>query len=235
MGDLPKKLKVDFSILAAATLVCFCIVGFRIVIAGRTGYLFLAWNLFLAWLPLLFADAAELFHRHRHTVRFWISSFLWLIFFPNAPYIVTDFKHLLQRFSVLNLAVPWWFDFAMIGAFALTGIVLGLCSLQVMKTIALERLGAFWSWFGMVAVSLLAGFGIYLGRYLRWNSWDVLLNPGELLKDIAVRLTDPLAHPETWLISFLFAALVLFSHVVFTAFFRYSRKKMPSGVFPKTQ
>ena len=225
MDDHPKKLKVNFHVLEVATLICFCLVGFRIVLAGRTGYLFLAWNLFLAWLPLLFADAAELFHRHRHAVRFWIFSFFWLIFFPNAPYIVTDFKHLLQRFSVLNLTVPWWFDFIMIAAFALTGIVLGLCSLQVMKKITFEKLGAFWSWLGMVGVSLLAGFGIYLGRYLRWNSWDVLLNPGELFHDIAVRLTQPLAHPETWLISFLFAALVLFSYVLFNACCTYSSSK----------
>lgn len=208
--------------LVWATLICFCIVGFRIVYAGMTGYVFLVWNLFLAWLPLLFADAAKLFHHKKNTIRFWIFGFLWLIFFPNASYIVTDFTHLNPWATV---GVPQWFDFVLIASFAATGSLLGLCSLQTVKTITLERLGAFWSWFFLTAVSLLAGFGIYLGRYLRWNSWDVLLNPQELFSDIGTRIGQPLLHPQTWFISFLFGALILSSYVVFNHFCMYGRRE----------
>jgi len=217
MTEHLKKLKVNFRMLAAATLICFCFVGFRVLFAGRTGYIFLIWNLFLAWMPLLFADAAELFHKKGNTVRFGVFSFLWVIFFPNAPYIVTDFKHLMMA--------PAWYDFIMISAFAATGAMLGLCSLQVMKRIIFEKFGVFWSRFGMVMISLLAGFGIYLGRYLRWNSWDIFFNPHELFADITNRLTQPLSYPLTWFISLLFAALVLFSHLVFSRLCEYKHGK----------
>ena len=156
------------------TLVCLCMLGFRVVYAGMTGYVFLLWNLFLAWLPLLFADAVHLFQEHRSRVRFWLFGFLWLIFFPNAPYIVTDFIHLDPWATV---GVPWWFDFLLISSFAITGGMLGLCSLQTISQITSRWFGLFWSWLFMVVVSLLSGFAIYLGRYLRWNSWDVLFNP----------------------------------------------------------
>lgn len=222
MADQPKKIGVNFALLEWATLFCLSFVGFRIVWAGMTGYIFLIWNLFLAWIPLFCADAVELFHQKRSKVRFWLFGFLWLIFFPNAPYIVTDFTHLDPWKTV---GVPVWFDFGMVAAFALTGILLGLCSLQVMQKIVQERFQAFWSWFFITAVSLLTGFGIYLGRYLRWNSWDILFNPQELFKDIGDRLIQPIAHPVTWFISLLFASLVISSHLVFSHFCEYRSSK----------
>ncbi len=216
-----KKLALRFGTLVMAMLLCVGIVGVRIVSAGRTGYLFLVWNLFLAFLPLLFAGAAELFHRKKSHIRFWIFSVLWLLFFPNAPYIVTDFVHLFGRGARVSLVIPWWFDFIMLTAFAVTGILLGLCSLQIMQRLVTGMFGKLRSWFFMVTVSLLTGFGIYLGRFLRWNSWDVLLNPLELLRDIGTRIVHPLAHAETWFISFLFGALVLSSFLIFDSCCRY--------------
>ncbi len=221
MNDHPKKIIVDFGMLAAATLFCFCFVGFRIVYAGRTGYIYLFWNLFLAWIPLLFAIAAEHFYnKKKPSSGFLIFGFFWMLFFPNAPYIVTDFSHLR-----VSLSIPLWFDVVMIASFAGTGILLGLCSLQIMGRLTLQKFGAFWSWLFVVISSLLAGFGIYLGRYLRWNSWDVLLNPGQLFQDISNRILQPLSYPQTWFISFLFAALVISSFLIFTHFCEYRHRK----------
>jgi len=222
MDEHSKKLPVDFRVFVWATLVCVCVLALRVVYAGVTGYLFLLWNLFLAWLPLLFADAAQLFYVHRNKVRFWLFFFLWLIFFPNAPYILTDFAHL--RFWA-TVGVPTWFDFLMIGAFAVTGILLGLASLQVAGKIFAERFGAFWSWFFLVAVSFLTGFGIYVGRYLRWNSWDVILHPRALVTDIVGGgLDQPLAQYQPWIFTFLFGALLLSSYLVFSHFCHYRHR-----------
>jgi uncharacterized membrane protein len=221
MNEHPKKLSVGFRMLVWATLICFCFVGFRIVSVGMTNYLFLVWNLFLAWLPLLFADAAMLFHQHKNKFRFWIFTFLWFIFFPNAPYIVTDYIHINPWATI---GIPWWYDFIMITIFAFTGILLGLCSLQTIKKLTVERLGLFWSWFFMVLVSFLSGFGIYLGRVLRWNSWDFISNPQELFSDIGMRFIDPISHPLAWFISLLFGALVISSYLIFDHFCVYRRE-----------
>ncbi len=224
MGEGHNKIQLTSGTLGWLSLLCFCFVGFRVVYAGATGYVFLVWNLFLAWLPLLFADAVYLFEEQRNRARFWLFAFLWLIFFPNAPYIVTDFIHLDPWATV---GVPWWFDFLLISSFAIAGGMLGLCSLQTMSKITGRRFGPFWSWGFMVVVSLLSGFGIYLGRYLRWNSWDVVLNPSELISDVGERISQPFLHPETWFISLLFGALVLSSYLVFAHFFEYRRQNKP--------
>jgi len=222
MSKDSKKITLNFGVLAVATLICLCIVCFRIVYAGKTGYIFLVWNLFLAGVPFLFASAAEHFHYKKSAIGFWIFSFLWLIFFPNAPYIVTDFTHL--RPLVLS-GVPFWFDVVMISSFAITGILFGLCSLKIMGRIMFERLGAFGSWLCVVAVALVSGFGIYLGRYLRWNSWDIFFYPNELFQDITERLAQPTTYQQALFTSLLFAALVLCSYVVFSHFFDYKHSK----------
>jgi len=216
-----KKISVTLSMLGVATLFCLCLLGFRIIYAGKTGYLFLVWNLFLAIVPLIFAGIAEHFHRKNNTI-FWLFGFLWLLFFPNSPYIVTDFMHLRVLVSTV---VPFWFDVMVIGSFAITGILFGLCSLSVIGRITFKRFGIFWSWMFMIFVALLSGFGIYLGRYLRWNSWDIFVSPNELFSDINQRITQPLSFPQTWIISLLFAALILCSYVVFNRFFEYKNRK----------
>lgn len=223
MDEHPRKIILDFRMLLVPTLLCCCFVAFRVLLAGITGYVFLIWNIVLAWIPLLCAVAAEHFHTgKKQNFWCWFMSGLWLIFFPNAPYIVTDFVHLKPWASI---GVPFWFDFMMLTVFAVTGILLGLCSLQIMRRVTVARVGAFWSWLFMVIISLLAGFGIYLGRYLRWNSWDVVANPQELLQDIGNRLTQPLSYPQTWFISMLFAALLLSSYLVFSHFCDYRHRR----------
>jgi uncharacterized membrane protein len=156
-------------------------------------YGYMIWNLFLAWLPLVFAvRLGGLLKR-----KLWSSweglatSVLWLIFLPNSFYMISDFIHLreVQRVDVL-------YDSLMFTSFIYTGVVLGFSSLYLIHLQLRRRLTARAAT-GWVAVTLLiCSAAIYVGRDLRWNSWDVITNPGGLLFDISDRLQHPSAYPQ---------------------------------------
>ena len=118
-------------------------------------------------------------------------GFVWLLFLPNAPYIVTDFVHV-GRVS----GVPVWYDAAMIASFAAVGLVLGLVSILLVQGVVERRFGAAVGWLMLAPVFFLCSAGIYIGRVHRLNSWDAITSPGTLLRGFADRLADPLAQPE---------------------------------------
>jgi uncharacterized membrane protein len=190
--------------LAFATLLCALMLAARALYVGRVGpYFGLQWNLFLAWLPMLGALVAYNLGK-RYGRRAWplILPFLlgWLIFFPNAPYILTDFIHLGSRGGA-----PLWYDLLMVATYALTGLFLGLVSLYLMQSLVRRAFGAATSWFFTFGVLAVTGFGVYLGRFPRWNSWDVVTDPTALLLDVWTRLSNPLAHSKTFVFSMLFS------------------------------
>lgn len=182
---------------------------------GRTiTFVFLLWNLFLAWIPYLSSLWAHRLHK-RHPRRWWYlvgPGAVWLAFFPNAPYIITDFWHLQERSPI-----PVWYDIGMLSAFALTGLFLAVFSLQIMQGLVRYHAGTILSWLFVLVVLGLGGLGIYLGRFLRWNSWDLILHPRHVLGDVAVRLVDPLSHPQTMGVTALFAAILFVCYVALTA------------------
>lgn len=151
----------------------------------------LIWNLFLAWLPYVFSIWAATWYASRSR-RWWviiIPGFLWLIFFPNAPYIITDFLHLKER-----PRIPVWYDILMLASFAWTGCFLAIASLRTMQLLVKNHVGWVMSWVFAGAVLTLGGIGIYLGRFSRWNSWDIFFFPKEILYDVAVRVVNPLSN-----------------------------------------
>ena len=152
------------------------------------GYKFLVWNLLLAWVPVVFACVTYRFHvrGHRPNLLFGLCVLAWFLFFPNAPYIVTDFVHLEHQ-----PPVPLWYDLLMIASFAWTGLCLGYLSLYLMQEIARARFGRWASWVFVVVMLASGSFGIYLGRVLRWNSWDVVRHPRWLLHDSLQRVENP--------------------------------------------
>jgi uncharacterized membrane protein len=199
---LPRSLySVALSSLLAVTLfVC------RAYRSRNVTYVFLVWNLFLAWIPYLGSLWADQLHRSqpRRWWRLLVPGALWLVFFPNAPYIITDFFHLQERASI-----PLWYDTGMLAVFAWTGLFLAVFSLRIMQRLVKRHLGSILGWL-FVAVTLgLSGLGIYLGRFLRWNSWDLLLHPRSVLGDVATRLIRPWDHPQAFGVTCLFAALLL--------------------------
>jgi uncharacterized membrane protein len=177
-------------------------------------YSFLLWNLFLAWLPLLFAMlACELDRRgERRNWRFASLVAAWLVFFPNAPYIFTDVIHLTMTFYR-----HFWVDLSLVLLCALTGFVLGFVSLYLMQAVVARLFGRVIGWCFIAGVAGLAGFGIYLGRFLRFNSWDVFARPGQLSRSIGAWVANPAAHPSGLAFAALFGTFVFIAYVMLYA------------------
>jgi len=175
------------SVLSVATL------GVRIHETGSPRYSFLVWNLFLAWIPLVAASSA--FATARRGVGAFVVGLLvvLLLFFPNAPYVLTDFKHLTENASG---ASPLWYDALMISSFAWTSLMLGFASLYLVHAIVARRANAALGWVGVVAVLALSSFGVYIGRFVGFNSWDVFTRPGHVLSVIGRETDSPLHDPK---------------------------------------
>ena len=157
----------------------------RLAWTGEPHYANLFWNLFLAWIP--FVLALVLYDRARRgsrSVALLVPAVLWLVFLPNAPYLVTEF-------GLLRLVdgMPVWFDVAMLTTFAWTGLLLGFVSVYLVQQVAARSLGTTSGWLTAACALGLSGVGIYLGRYLRLNSWDLLLQPHGVLAEVLERLT----------------------------------------------
>ncbi|MEW5871110.1 MAG: DUF1361 domain-containing protein [Chloroflexota bacterium] len=175
-------------------------------------YANLVWNLVLAWVPYLFSLLAAALHT-LFPRRGWLLVFpglIWLAFFPNAPYILTDFLHLTVRADV-----PIWYDNLLLVSFSWTGIFLAMASLRTMQSLVKAHLGGLVSWF-FVAITLgLTGLGIYLGRFERWNSWDLVFHHEKILADIARRFADPLDNLHFFGFTLFFIAFLAVCYLMF--------------------
>lgn len=196
-----------------ATLLAVSLFAGRVYLSGRLTYIFLVWNLFLAWIPYLFSLWAVSLYRS-HPGRWWyllIPGALWLLFFPNAPYILTDFFHLKTR-----LPIPVWYDVGMLSVFAWSGLFLAIFSLRSMQVVVKALLGSLASWLFVLGSLGLGGLGVYIGRFLRWNSWDLLLRPHHVLSDVVVQLANPRTHPGAFGVTLLFAAFLFVCYLTLT-------------------
>lgn len=205
-----------FPVLALlfASAVSVILTGFRVIQTGHWGYLTLSWNLFLAWLPLVFALGACRLQQsaERSGWKQYSLGGLWLLFFPNAPYIFTDLIHLNTWFRG-----HYWVDLSLILLVAMTGFLLGFISLYLMQSIVAERVGRAASWLFILIVAGLSGFGIYLGRILRWNSWDVLVHPVGLSQDIGHWAAHPLANRTSMAFPVAFAIFLFVGYLMLYA------------------
>ncbi|MBP9762168.1 DUF1361 domain-containing protein [Patescibacteria group bacterium] len=199
--------------LVIASLFAIGLLCTRILYTDRSTYLFLVWNLFLAWIPVVCAWLVT------HTEKppsawklIWLPALLWLLFFPNSPYILTDLGHL-ARLSEWVIA-PLGYDVVMLLTFTLNGLLLGFVSLFLMEKVWRQHMKPMYATALSLISLLLAGFGMYLGRFLRWNSWDIFHRPGVLLNDLVVRLTDPLSHPRTWGFTALYAGFLIAIYLI---------------------
>jgi uncharacterized membrane protein len=179
--------------LAGASLAALVLFAYGAWRNHSTGYSYLVWNLMLAWLPLLFAIRLTGLLRHK----LWSSwealatSVLWLIFLPNSFYLISDFIHLRDSGRVDVL-----YDAVMFTSFVYTGVILGFSSLYLIHKQLRRRLTTKATAGWIAATLFICSAAIYLGRDLRWNSWDILTNPGGLLFDIADRLQHPASYPQ---------------------------------------
>lgn len=187
--------------LAFASCIGVLLLMARLVKSHQLAHFNLIWNLFLAWLPLGFAVLSIRTADNR-----WRSlscGFLWLLFLPNAPYLVTDLVHLRPR-----PAVPLWYDILVMQLFVLIGLVLGFLSVRVMHRHVSQRFGIRTGWVFTVTVLAMSGFGIYLGRFERWNSWDLFVQPIDLMRNISGLLIHPRSGKAAIGFSVLFGALL---------------------------
>ncbi len=186
------------------------LLGLRCVLGHQLAHLYLVWNLFLAWVPLGFALLARRFQRAPALLL--SCSLGWLLFFPNAPYLITDLVHLHAR-----PPVPLWADILLLQLFIWLALLLGFASLFEMQALVKNFLGWRASWGFALTALALAGFGVYLGRFARWNSWDVVISPLGVWADIWVRVTNPTAHPRTFGFSLLCFVVLLIAYLILYA------------------
>lgn len=196
----------SFYIASIACLWCIALIGIRLQWAGNSKFVFLVWNLFLAAIPLGFAVLLLKVERWRLAAPL-ISG--WLLFFPNAPYVLTDLLHLRQR-----PGIPIWYDLLMLLSFALVSLWMGFQSLQLVQAWIARKSSALMAWSFVAVCLFLSGFGIYLGRFLRWNSWDIVSNPFSLLADIWDRFAHPFSNGQTWGVTLGFGGLLLVAYLL---------------------
>jgi uncharacterized membrane protein len=203
-----------FGLMTSASLICVLLVAARITYSDTGRYTGLVWNLFLAWIPFVLAYLAYAFSWKKPFLYFVlpVTAFLWLIFFPNAPYILTDLQHLVKETS----DAPVWYDVIVMVWFSWTGLLLGLVSLYLMHDVVQRTFGRWLGWLFVFAVSGLSSFGVYLGRFVRFNSWDLLGDP----KEIVVTVLGLAIDPSRRLVAFtiLFAVFYLFVYLTLYSF-----------------
>ncbi len=188
MASASARRRATLVLLGLSTALCLALVAVRIERTGTVEYRFLVWNLFLAWLPFVFALVLyDGFRRGRGRAFLVGWGALWLLFLPNAPYILTDVVHLREPG-----AAPLWYDAATVIAFAGTGLVLGLGSLFLVHAVVAAARGPVAGWAASVVALALTSVGVYLGRFVGVNSWDALVDPARVLAPFAERLDDPL-------------------------------------------
>lgn len=182
--------------LMPSLLFTLSLISIRVFKTQSIMFTFLAWNLFLGMLPLYFSLRC----RHassRSTMIAWLA--VWLLFFPNSIYIVTDLFHLQERDEM-----PLWYDLVLLSSAAVNGIVYGMLSLHNIE----RKLRHYTSRAKVDTIIFtalfLCGYGIYLGRYMRWNSWDIITSPLSLMQDVCYHVLHPVRNHSIWLLSGVF-------------------------------
>jgi uncharacterized membrane protein len=212
-----------FAVFAALLLWCGILLAGRIYRTGTLTYAFLGWNLFLATIPAFAARRLNRADEQRRSVALLAAwGLLWLAFLPNAPYIVTDFVHLRPR-----PPAPLWYDVALLLACSATGLLLAFSSIADVQRVIERRFGTVVGWLSTSLVLMLSAFGIYLGRFLRWNSWDVATNPVAVFHDAGRPIIDPFAHPRTLAFTVIYGCSLLIGYVAYVMVPRLTLQQSP--------
>jgi len=188
----------------------------RFIYSGGHGFVFLVWNLFLAWIPFALSALFKMIGDAGKWKQLFVFS-VWLIFFPNALYIVTDLLHL-----DMDTNIPKWFDVVLLFTSSITGLLMAFVSLLRVERFLTYKFSNNLVHVMMVGILFLSSFGVYLGRFLRWNSWDIISNPLGLSFSIAKRFIFPFQYLQTWGIT---AMLTILFYLLYMAI-----KKLPGHI-----
>lgn len=199
-----------FLLIGLSLAWCLSLWILKAQISGRFHHNFLPYNLSLALIPLILSTAVV---RLQHKAGLAAGSLVWLAFFPNAPYLITDLIHL--RAFHRAAFVPFWLDWVFLVSCAGTGLLIGLVSLRQIYRRIRDSLGTATAEISAFSVLALSGFAIYLGRFLRWNSWDMATRPFEFAADVLSRLMNPFDHPKMIAYSISVAVMLTLSWLAF--------------------
>lgn len=191
----------------------FLLIGYRVHVTGGRWFIFFLWNLFLAIVPYLSSEVAGYYGSKNKRFAALAFVLLAILFLPNSPYIITDLFHLREREEM-----PLWFDTMVIFSVALSGLALFYVTLFNIRNVLELLWGRLLAEINVFFVAFLCSFGIYLGRYLRFNSWDLLSNPNNLFEEIANRLINPSIHTRAVGVTLLYGAFLLVGYWVIKLF-----------------
>ena len=173
----------------------------RVLYINEWAYLFYIWNFILAIIPFL--CSRQLAYRQNLNYKAILLMICWLLFFPNAPYLITDILHFENR-----PPVPAWYDLTLVVSGAWNGLLLGIISLMQVEQFLLR-------FFKKTRVSLfvflfiaLGGYGVYLGRFMRYNSWDIATRPLLLVSSLVQQLLHPHQHLAVWAFTLVFSVML---------------------------
>lgn len=189
-------------IIVAFLLFIVGMLTLRISYANNIRYSFLLWNLFLAWVPFQLSVTLT----NAANANKWYRYFLllsWLLFFPNALYIITDLIHLDES----NGDVPVWYDAILLFTSAITGLIMAFVSLYQVEIFLKKNISRKHTGKLIMAALFLGSFGVYVGRFLRWNSWSIITKPQLLFADISMHFFLPFQHYKTWVVTLLLTCL----------------------------
>ncbi|MEO8711828.1 MAG: DUF1361 domain-containing protein, partial [Parafilimonas sp.] len=196
------------------------LLAMRAVYAGSIAYFFYPWNLFLALIPVYFSGL--LLKQKTLNYKSILLLGLWLLFLPNAPYLVTDIFHFEAR-----PPVPLWFDLMLVVSGAWNGILLCMISLFRVEKFLNTRCKTKYTEAIIFLLLIFCGYGIYIGRYLRYNSWDVVTDPVNILRSSSHHIYHPFQNLNVWVFTFVFA--------FFLAIIFFTIKKLPRVLFTPKQ
>lgn len=213
--DFLARNKIIISLFLSTLLSCLLLL-FRVFYSSKITYSFLIWNLFLAWVPLLISILLEFLSSkkiHFKKFIFFILLVVWLFFLPNSPYIVTDFVHLYRLQDL-----PIWYDIILIQSFAWNGLVLGFFAIYKVQKLVRKYSNRLKSWIFVIFTLIVTSFGIYLGRFWRWNTWDLIFYPSEILTDVRNILFYPKYNLTSIGLTLFFSCFLIVAYFTFYSF-----------------
>lgn len=207
-----------YTALFVSLLFTISLVVFRVFQTDSPVFVFLIWNLILAAIPFLISSSLNATNNFKKSKLILLPVLaLWLLFFPNAPYIITDLFHLKSR-----APIPMWYDTILLFSAAWNGILLAFISLYDIESIINRIFKKNVSRLFVITALSLSSLGIYIGRYLRWNSWDIVTQPQVLIADVAELLLNPAINFGVMKMIILFTAFLLTGYLFFRSLLIYS-------------
>jgi len=189
-------------VLVWMTIFCLALSLGRVVYTDQHTFIFLIWNLFLAFIPWLFSMLPLIFNI-KSKIILTVIILCWVVFVPNAPYLLTDIIHL-----NMDMTTPEWFNLLFLLSYAFTGLFYAFVSLRNIEVILSSYFNQTLVHILSILLIYLSCFGVYLGRFLRWNSWDIFHNPHPLFFDIVGRIIYPSQFPKTWAFTVLLGTML---------------------------